>query len=61
MTQINTKFHKIGHEMTHGFDDIGREYDADGNRNGWWSQVSSPVTFSAISRDIALQGVRRVH
>ena len=47
--------------MTHGFDDIGREYDADGNRNGWWSQVSSPVTFSAISRDIALQGVRRVH
>jgi putative endopeptidase len=27
-----------GHEMTHGFDDIGREYDANGNRNGWWSQ-----------------------
>ena len=26
-----------GHEMTHGFDDIGREYDANGNRNGWWS------------------------
>jgi predicted metalloendopeptidase len=23
--------------MTHGFDDIGREYDANGNRNGWWS------------------------
>ncbi|EKX34371.1 hypothetical protein GUITHDRAFT_55341, partial [Guillardia theta CCMP2712] len=27
-----------GHEMTHGFDDIGREYDADGNRNGWWDE-----------------------
>jgi len=26
-----------GHEMTHGFDDVGREYDADGNRNGWWT------------------------
>uniref|UniRef100_A0A7S0VEH4 Endothelin-converting enzyme 1 n=1 Tax=Hemiselmis tepida TaxID=464990 RepID=A0A7S0VEH4_9CRYP len=26
-----------GHEMSHGFDDIGREYDADGNRNGWWT------------------------
>mmetsp|Transcript_62050 Transcript_62050/g.146302 ORF Transcript_62050/g.146302 Transcript_62050/m.146302 type:complete len:742 (+) Transcript_62050:56-2281(+) len=26
-----------GHEMTHGFDDVGREYDADGNRKGWWS------------------------
>jgi len=26
-----------GHEMSHGFDDIGREYDADGNRKGWWT------------------------
>ena len=23
-----------GHEMTHGFDDVGREYDGNGNRNG---------------------------
>jgi len=28
-----------GHEMTHGFDDIGREYDAYGNRNGWWTKT----------------------
>jgi putative endopeptidase len=27
----------IGHEMTHGFDDQGRKYDADGNLNDWWS------------------------
>mmetsp|Transcript_16149 Transcript_16149/g.37310 ORF Transcript_16149/g.37310 Transcript_16149/m.37310 type:complete len:768 (-) Transcript_16149:97-2400(-) len=27
----------LGHEMTHGFDDIGREYDADGNRHPWWT------------------------
>ena len=27
----------IGHEMTHGFDDRGRQYDADGNLRIWWS------------------------
>lgn len=26
----------IGHEMTHGFDDQGRNYDKDGNLNDWW-------------------------
>ena len=28
----------IGHEMTHGFDDQGRQYDADGNRRDWWTK-----------------------
>ena len=28
----------IGHEMTHGFDDQGRQFDADGNLRDWWSQ-----------------------
>ena len=27
----------IGHEMTHGFDDQGRLFDADGNMNDWWT------------------------
>lgn len=27
----------IGHEITHGFDDSGRQYDADGNLNDWWT------------------------
>ncbi|KAK7072076.1 hypothetical protein SK128_024308 [Halocaridina rubra] len=27
----------IGHEMTHGFDNIGRLYDKDGNLVQWWS------------------------
>ena len=27
----------IGHEITHGFDDEGSKYDADGNLNMWWT------------------------
>lgn len=28
----------IGHEMTHGFDDQGRQYAADGNLKEWWTK-----------------------
>lgn len=28
----------IGHEITHGYDDQGRKYDADGNLNEWWTK-----------------------
>jgi putative endopeptidase len=28
----------IGHEMTHGFDDQGRQYDKDGNMHDWWKE-----------------------
>lgn len=27
----------IGHELTHGFDDQGSKFDAQGNRNDWWA------------------------
>ena len=27
----------IGHEMSHGFDDQGRQFDADGNMVNWWT------------------------
>ncbi len=27
----------IGHEMTHGFDDQGRQFDKDGNMHDWWA------------------------
>ncbi|XP_077998346.1 neprilysin-1-like [Glandiceps talaboti] len=30
----------IGHEMTHGFDDRGRQYDKNGNLQQWWSEDS---------------------
>ena len=29
----------IGHEMTHGFDDRGRQYDASGNLKDWWTKT----------------------
>jgi putative endopeptidase len=29
----------IGHEMTHGFDDQGRQYDASGNLANWWTDA----------------------
>jgi putative endopeptidase len=28
----------IGHEMTHGFDDQGRQYDFDGSLHDWWTK-----------------------
>ncbi len=28
----------IGHELTHGFDDQGRKYDAKGNLRDWWTE-----------------------
>ncbi|GAB1602197.1 endothelin-converting enzyme homolog isoform X2 [Argonauta hians] len=30
----------IGHELTHGFDDQGREYDKHGNLRPWWNNAS---------------------
>ena len=31
----------IGHEMTHGFDDQGRNYDLNGNLTDWWTEADS--------------------
>ncbi len=31
----------IGHEMTHGYDDSGRHFDADGNMRDWWTATDA--------------------
>jgi putative endopeptidase len=31
----------IGHEMTHGFDNSGRQFDKDGNLRDWWTKEDS--------------------
>ena len=44
----------IGHEMTHGFDDQGRKYDAAGNLKNWWS-TEDLKNFRARSEAIVKQ------
>lgn len=39
----------IGHEITHGFDDEGRQYDAQGNLKDWWSKEDAEK-FNARSK-----------
>jgi putative endopeptidase len=41
----------IGHEMTHGFDDQGRQYDAQGNLTDWW-QPSDAAAFKVKAQCI---------
>jgi len=31
----------IGHEMTHGFDDMGRQFDKEGNLRDWWTAADA--------------------
>lgn len=44
----------IGHEMTHGFDDQGRQYDADGNLKDWWSKEDEEK-FNMLAEQIVAQ------
>ncbi len=38
----------VGHELTHGFDDQGRKFDADGNLKDWW-QKSDAAKYQKLS------------
>ncbi|MGD8426518.1 MAG: M13 family metallopeptidase [Balneolaceae bacterium] len=44
----------FGHEITHGFDDQGSKYDANGNLNNWWTPQDS-ARFYAKTRMIVRQ------
>jgi len=41
----------IGHEITHGFDDEGRQFDDHGNLNPWWTPKDS-IAFAARSQKL---------
>lgn len=43
----------IGHEMTHGFDDSGRQYDAAGNLKDWWTAEDAQKYKAQAERIIA--------
>lgn len=43
----------IGHEMTHGFDDSGRQFDENGNMRDWWADTDAKsfVARANVMRD----------
>jgi len=44
----------IGHEMSHGFDDIGSKFDADGTLRNWWTEEDR-TKFDAKTKTLAQQ------
>jgi endothelin-converting enzyme/putative endopeptidase len=44
----------IGHELTHGFDDSGRHFDAKGNLRDWWTKTDA-TAFEARAKCVADQ------
>ena len=44
----------IGHEMTHGFDDQGRNFDAKGNMTDWWTEADTEA-FNALAQKLVEQ------
>ena len=44
----------IGHELTHGFDDQGCEFDAVGNMNNWWTEEDAEA-FRTLTQGLADQ------
>lgn len=44
----------IGHEMTHGFDDQGRQFDKDGNLKDWWTAEDAEA-FNKLADQLVAQ------
>ena len=54
----------IGHEMTHGFDDEGSKFDADGNLNDWWTkedrtrfEAKTALLVKQFNESVAIDGL----
>jgi endothelin-converting enzyme/putative endopeptidase len=50
----------IGHEISHGFDDSGSRYNAEGNLVDWWTAEDSKQ-FSALTTALATSTVLSSH
>lgn len=50
----------IGHEITHGFDDQGRNYDAKGNISDWWSEEAKKRFNELAKKVVAAYGSNEV-
>lgn len=48
----------IGHEMTHGFDDQGRQFDKDGNMNNWWTEEDA--TAFKVRTDVLVEQFNKI-
>lgn len=44
----------IGHEITHGFDDLGAQFDGEGNLKDWWTPADK-ANFTKVTKALASQ------
>jgi len=51
----------VGHEMTHGFDDQGRQYDHQGNLSDWWEKADAEEYERRVAVQVAQAGKVEVH
>ena len=49
----------IGHELTHGFDDEGRQFDAKGNLKDWWTKSDAAEFREA--RQLRIRSILAIH
>jgi len=51
----------VGHEMTHGFDDQGRQYDHRGNLSDWWEKADAEEYERRVAVQVAQAGKVEVY
>lgn len=50
----------IGHEITHGYDDQGRQYDSDGNLRDWWTKEDEGAFNKRAGEVVAAYGAQEI-